>query len=248
MKKKIHKKLSTSENPIYTEFSHEHLTTCDFRAGIIYHYYDPENEKERRLLDVYKLKKADMDMDLEMLAKNQFKKEYKASDYPFKSSAYSDILDISRGTNPKISRADVVMEIESTVNHMDGIIQTATISGLGKRSFSDLFFILSVLSESINKSLYWMERAYNAGQGDSEPMIKYFKKKLSADMLVLIDSGYALDIEGYMHPLDDDDINLNSEYAIKLNKQIFSQVIYEFTESDKDSFNAWKKRQINLPF
>ena len=93
-----------------------------------------------------------------------------------------------------------------------------------------------------------MERAYNAGQGDSEPMIKYFKKKLSADMLVLIDSGYALDIEGYMHPLDDDDINLNSEYAIKLNKQIFSQVIYEFTESDKDSFNAWKKRQINLPF
>lgn len=248
MKKKINKKLSTSENPIYTEFTHEHLTTCDFRAGILYHYYDPETESERRLLDVYKLKKADMDMDLEMIAKKQFKKLYRISDCPFKTNKYSDILDIRRGTNPRISSKDLETEIESTIDRMDGIIKTAKITGLGKRTFGELYFIMGILTRSLNKSLFWMERAHNSDTPDAQPIIKFIQKLIKVDLLILPASNYAFDTEGYMHPLEDEQPDLNSEYAIKLNSKIISQVMYELTDLDQKQFVIWKKRQINLPY
>lgn len=248
MKKKINKKLSTSENPIYTEFTHEHLTTCDFRAGIIYHYFDPLDESERRLLDVYKLKKADMDMDLEMLAKNQFKKEYKSSALPLTSSSFCLVLDIVRGTNPHMDKSTLRAEIISTIEHMDGIIQTVTINSLGKKTFSDLFYIMAILSDSNNESLYWIDRAVATNHPESPSVQKYLQKQISSNILILPESHYAIDLEGYMHPLDDDDVNLDSEYAIKLNKQLINQVVFEFTDSDRSKYTNWKKRQKNLPF
>lgn len=248
MKKKINKKLSTSENPIFTEYTHEHLTTCDFRAGIIYHYYDPEAESQRRLLDVYKLKPADMDMDLEMLAKNQFKKDYKATQIPLKTNCFSNILDIKRGTNPDFKLTELKESIVYTTDHMDGIVKTAEIAPLGKVKFDDLFMIMSILSNTANKAIFWMDRITDSTLDDYSNIKKYLTKHILSDILILPESHYAIDTEGYMHPLDDEDVNLDSEYAIRLNTHIITQVLFEFTETDKQHFLKWKKRQKNLPF
>ena len=210
--------------------THDHLATIDFRSGMIYHYYDPENTEDQKLLDVYRIKKSEMDEDTEMLAKKQFEKWFKATDHIISTNKYSKYLDIKRGTNEKTSKAKLMNYIKRTMKSMDSLgLKKSQSDEYGTLTQSEMYFILSIMEEKNNESLFFLEKSDEIEAGYIR---KSIIKALSSRSHIIGQSGYTVDYEGYLHPVEHDRPIFDTECAIKLTKNNFLEVSFEFTDDE----------------
>jgi hypothetical protein len=239
MSKKINRKLDASENPIYTEETHSHLATCDFRAGMIYHYFDGKKEESQKLLNVYKIKKSEQDQDLSMIAKKQFKKEWFATEWAIDNSDYDVLLDIKRGTNAKTNASEFKKKLEGMVEAGFGLVKGAKVEYIGQRSFGYIFMAIGLLCVTNNEAMDWLERSVDEDFNDGFKALEWVVNDLKNDCFVMGGDGYIVDYEGYMHPYDADGVNMDFESSIRLEEKMLGQVIYGLSKENADMLVRW---------
>ena len=239
MGKKIYRKLNASENPIYTDEVHSHLTTCDFRAGMIYHYFDGEKEENQKLLNVYKIKKSEQSDDLSLIAKKQFKKEWHAIAWPIESRDYDVILDIKRGSNAKMSAIEFKKVLMEVVDRGFGLVRGAQVEYIGQRSFGYIFMAIGLLCKTNNEAMDWLERSVDEDFDDGFKALEWVVTDLKNDCFVMGGDGYIVDYEGYMHPYDADGVNMDFESSIQVREEVLGQIVYGLSKENADMLVRW---------
>lgn len=237
MGKKINKKLDAAENPIYTETSHNHLATCDFRAGIIYHYFDGVDSQ--RLLDAHKIKKSEESEDLGMIAKKQFKKNWMTCDWELTNSDFDVIMDVKRNLNGVDEASRYRNKLINAIDGSMGIVSSARVDRVGNRPFGYIAMAIGILCDSKNEAMEWLEKSVEYGYQGGEVALLRIINDLKSDCFILGGDGYIVDYEGYLHPYDDEGVNMDFESSIKAEEKMLGQLMYGFSKENSDMLVRW---------
>jgi predicted transcriptional regulator len=242
MKKSINQKTKPAENHIFSDLAHDHFATCDFMAGMIYHYYDPESPSEQKLLSAQKIKAHEADKNIEELAKKQFNKSFRATTLDLGTSAFSKILDIKRGTSTSTKKDILIAELQKKIDEFSSIVNSVEVSGIVKINFSTAYLYLSILLDSNNEALGWALKAQEKGEEFSERIVKSLKTKIKEDLLDLSEINYALDIEGFLHEIDElDNPVIGGQSSFKLTKSVYHEVYYQLPPEKQSELEEWCK-------
>jgi hypothetical protein len=116
------------------------------------------------------------------------------------------------------------------------------VSGIGKINFSTAYLYLSILLDSNNEALGWALKAQEKGEEFSERVVKSLKTKIKEDLLDLSEINYALDIEGFLHEIDElDNPVIGGQSSFKLTKSVYHEVYYQLPPEKQSELEEWCK-------
>ena len=240
--KKIHRTLSGGESPIFLNESHEHLSTVDIRSGMIYHYYDPEEENLRKIIDVHKIKRLEMDKDVSMMAKKQFEKNFMATDREIDGISIF-LKTISSGNEDAL--ANLKDELEKAYENVYGKVAKAQISNHGTILFSHLFFCLGLMEKLVSKKINWFWLAKEDGLNVASSYLDEISINIIKNGLTIESIGYVVDSELFVRPVSLGEVDLDPGVCFQLNRDIFISMEFEMPAEDYQKLENWCKTSKN---